>query len=272
VVNGRISPGSFRRYRRIRLFMRRVLAEVDLLLMQEQSHVQRIVEMGAPPEKVRAFGNLKFDALEPPRTPEALERLTAGLAEGPVLVAGSTVDGEEPLVLEAFRRLRNSEPRARMILAPRHPERFDAVAGLVEAAGFSCVRRSVLSDRPWAGEEVLLLDSLGELASLYPLATAVFVGGSLVAAGGHNVLEPAVAGRAVVVGPHMENFQEIADQFRSADALVQVRDSELLAGELVSLFADAARRRGLGERAQGLIEANRGALSRTLEALEALMP
>jgi 3-deoxy-D-manno-octulosonic-acid transferase len=272
VVNGRISAASFRRYRRIRFFMKRVLAEVDLLAMQEPSHVHRILEMGARPERVQPLGNLKFDALEPPRTPEALERLLSGVAACPLLVAGSTMEGEEPLVLEAFRRLRASEPRARMVLAPRHPERFAAAAELVEAAGLACARRSALAEVPWGDEEVLLLDTLGELASLYPLATVVFVGGSLVATGGHNVLEPAAAGRAVVVGPHMENFQEIADQFRDAGALVQVSDAEQLGSELIALASDAERRRRIGNSGQALVESSRGALDRTLEALEPLMP
>ena len=272
LVNGRISPRSFARYRRIRCCFKQVLSEVDLLLMQEPSHVRRIVEMGAPPARVRALGNLKFDALEPPRAPEGLARLlSSGECDSrPIWVAGSTVGGEEECVLRAFRQVRDAVPGARLILAPRHPERFDSVPPLVEAAGLLCERRSRLGIRPWEDGEVLLLDSMGELAQVYPLASVVFVGGSLVPAGGHNVLEPAVAGKAVVVGPHMENFQEIADRFREAGALVQIASAAELAPAVLALLGDDSRRHAMGERARAVIEQNRGALQRTLEALEEL--
>jgi 3-deoxy-D-manno-octulosonic-acid transferase len=238
--------------------------------MQEPSHVRRIVEMGAPPARVRALGNLKFDALEPAQISDDLSRLFADGHAGPTWVAGSTVAGEEELVLRAFRQVREAVPDARLVLAPRHPERFGAVPALVEAAGFRCARRSI-SESGWDGAEVLLLDTLGELASVYPVATAVFVGGSLVPAGGHNVLEAAVAGKAIVVGPHMENFQEIADRFRDEGGMIQVATAEDLAPEVISLLTDVTRRRSVGTRAQELIEASRGALRETVEALVALV-
>ncbi len=269
VVNGRISPRSFARYRRIRAFLRPVLAEVDIFLMQEPSHVRRIVEMGAPAARVRALGNLKFDALEPARTPDDLGRLFADGHAGPTWVAGSTAPGEEELVLRALQQVREAVPHTRLVLAPRHPERFGAVPALVEAAGFRCARRSI-SEPGWDGAEVLLLDTLGELAGIYPVATAVFVGGSLVPAGGHNVLEAAVAGRAIVVGPHMENFQEIADRFRDEGGMIQIAAAEDLAPEIIRLLTDVARRERLGRRAQELVEASRGALRETLDALVAL--
>jgi 3-deoxy-D-manno-octulosonic-acid transferase len=273
VVNGRISPRSFARYRRIRSFLSRVLEEVDLFLMQGEGHAQRIREMGAPAERVRVTGNLKFDAAEAPRTPERLARLIGGEGrrQRPLWVAGSTVAGEEELVLRAFHRVRERLPETALIVAPRHPERFAEVPGLIEAAGFRCLRRTGLDPGQWRDGEVVLLDTLGELAQVYPLATVVFVGGSLVPAGGHNILEPAVAGKAVVVGPHMENFQEIADQFRAESAIVEVGSAEELAQEVLSLLTDHARRRGLGERARQLIERNRGALRNTLDALSGLL-
>jgi 3-deoxy-D-manno-octulosonic-acid transferase len=270
LVNGRISPRSFARYRRIRWFMRPVLADVDLFLMQEPAHVRRIVEMGAPAERVRALGSLKYDAVEEPQTPEALARLfDAG--EAPIWVAGSTVEGEEELVLRAFSSIRQQEPDVRLVLAPRHPERFGAVAERVEAAGLGCVRRSRLGSASWSGGEVLLLDTLGELAQVYPLATAVFVGGSLVPRGGHNILEPAIAGRAVIVGPHMENFQQIADDFLEAGGLIQIGSPDALAPTVLRLLNDAAHRNDVGNRARALIERNRGALDETVAALEALV-
>jgi 3-deoxy-D-manno-octulosonic-acid transferase len=162
-------------------------------------------------------------------------------------------------------------PQARLLVAPRHPERFAAVPALVEAAGFRCLRRSALDPAAWGDGEVLLLDTLGELAQVYALASVVFVGGSLVPAGGHNILEPAVAGKAVVVGPYMENFQEIADQFRSESAMVQVDSPDELAREVSELLLDEGRRRDLGERARDLVGRNRGAVSRTTGALSSLL-
>jgi 3-deoxy-D-manno-octulosonic-acid transferase len=145
------------------------------------------------------------------------------------------------------------------------------VPPIVEAAGFRCLRRSALDPQAWRNGEVLLLDTLGELAQVYALANVVFVGGSLVASGGHNILEPAVAGKPVLVGPHMENFQEIADQFRAEEAMVQVASAEELGREVAGLLLDEARRRGLGERARALVGRNRGALQRTVDSLAALL-
>jgi 3-deoxy-D-manno-octulosonic-acid transferase len=269
VVNGRISDRSFGRYQLIRPFLRRVLAEIDLFLMQGEAHAERIQALGAPGDRVRVTGSLKFDAVEPGRTPERLARLVEGRPgpRGPLWIAGSTVGGEEELVLRAFHEVRERVSDARLMIVPRHPERFDAVPPLVEAAGFRCRRRSTLDPDVWAEGEVLLLDTLGELAQLYPLASVVFVGGSLVPAGGHNILEPAVAGRAILVGPYMENFREITDRFLSDDALVQVSTPEALGREVAALMLDERRRRSLGERARAVVERNRGALQRTVEPL-----
>ena len=273
VVNGRISPRSFPRYRRVRAFLRHVLAEVDLFLMQGEAHRARMLEMGAPPERVHVVGNLKYDALRAPETPAALRRVLGEDAPGPRLlwVAGSTVEGEEEAVLSAFTALRRHHAGVRVVIAPRHPERFAPVAELVTRSGLACARRTLLPDGGWNGGDVLVLDTLGELAEVYPLATVVFVGGSLAPAGGHNVLEPAVAGKAIIVGPHMDNFREIAAAFLAEDALVQVRDAAGLTDVVVRLFADAAARDALGARAQRIVARNRGALDRTVDALAALL-
>jgi 3-deoxy-D-manno-octulosonic-acid transferase len=273
VVNGRISPRSFPRYRRARPLLRHVLAEIDLLLMQGDAHRARMLEMGAPPDRVHVTGNLKYDALDEPVTPPALRRALGqdGPDPRPLWVAGSTVEGEEEAVLQAFTALRRGHGAARLAIAPRHPERFAAVADLVARTGFTCVRKTLLPAGGWSTGDVLVLDTLGELAQVYPLATVVFVGGSLVGAGGHNVLEPAVAGKAIVVGPHMENFREIAEAFLAEDALVQVRDAAGLADAVARLFADAAARDALGARAQRIVARNRGALDRTVDALAGLL-
>jgi 3-deoxy-D-manno-octulosonic-acid transferase len=270
VVNGRISDRSFGRYRLVRLFLRRVLSEVDLLLMQTDEYARRAKSIGAPAGRVEVVGNLKYDALDAPGLPDDLAALLSPPGAGPLWIAGSTVAGEEPLVLAAFRRVRVTFPKARLLLAPRHPERFDAAALEVEAAGFRCARRTRTTAADWDGAEVMLLDTLGELARAYSAASVVFVGGSLVAAGGHNVLEPAVAGRAVIVGPHMENFQEIADGFRAAGALVEVDSEAGLASAVSELLADDGGRAEMGRRAQALVERNRGALAATLDALARL--
>jgi len=272
LVNGRISPHSFPRYRRLGRFLRKVLSEIDLFLMQGEPHAERIRALGAPPERVRVTGNLKFDAVEPGRLPERLARLLqGGSVPRPLWVAGSTVGGEEELVLSAFHRVRERVPHARLLMAPRHPERFDSVPALVEAAGFRCLRRSALDPVAWNDGEVMLLDTLGELSQVYALASVVFVGGSLVPAGGHNILEPAVAGKPVVVGPHMENFQEIADQFSSEQALVRVGSADELASEVSALLVDPERRAGLGARARELVGRNRGAVGRSTDALVSLL-
>jgi 3-deoxy-D-manno-octulosonic-acid transferase len=270
VVNGRISDRAFARYRWVRGLLHNVLREVDVFLMQGEDYAGRIRELGAPPDRVRVLGSLKFDAVPDPRPPDALVRLLGGGA-GPLIVAGSTVAGEEEHVLEALRQVRREVPEARLVMAPRHPERFGEAARLVAAAGFSCERRSVLPEGRAFTAEVLVLDTLGELASAYALATAVFVGGSLVPSGGHNVVEAAVAGKAVVVGPHMENFREIAEAFRREDALVQVAAARELGPALARLLTDVARRRQVGERARALVERNRGSVDRTVEALAVLV-
>lgn len=272
VANGRLSERSFRRYRRIRPFFRRVLAEVDLFLMQGEAQAQRLQALGAPPDRVRVTGSMKYDAVPQGRPPEPLMRLIQSRSpSGPLWIAGSTVDGEEELVLHALHEVRRRVDGAALLIAPRHPERFDAVCGVVEAAGFRCRRRSTLEPGAWKDGEVLLLDTLGELAPLFALATVVFIGKTLVSFGGHNIVEPAAAGRPVVIGPHMENFQEIADQFLAADALVQVETARELGQEVAALMLDETRRRALGERAQALVQLHRGAAGRTVSALSDLI-
>lgn len=266
LVNGRLSDRSFPRYRRARALLRPVLSELDLLLMQSEAYAERARQIGAPADRVRVSGTMKYD-VDPPRTPESLARLVA--PDGPLWVAGSTMAGEEEMVLRAYAEARSRVPGLRLLLAPRHPERAGQVAALLEAASLRFSRRSAL-EGPWSGD-VLLLDTLGELAALYPLASVVFVGGSLVPTGGHNVLEPAVAGKAVVVGPYMENFRDVAEAFLREDALVQVPSAEALGPVVGELLQDDSRREGLAARARALVERNRGAVRRTVDALAGLL-
>jgi 3-deoxy-D-manno-octulosonic-acid transferase len=180
------------------------------------------------------------------------------------------VEGEEPLVLQAFAAARAHHPALRLLLVPRHPERFDEAAALATAAGWTVARRSALS-APWSEGEVLVLDTLGELPRLYAQASVVFVGGSLVPMGGHNVMEAAAAARPVIVGPHMENFQEAAAELRRAGALLEVATAAALAIQVDRLLADAERSAEIGRRGCAVVEHNRGALQRTVDALAELM-
>jgi 3-deoxy-D-manno-octulosonic-acid transferase len=190
----------------------------------------------------------------------------------PVWVAGSTMKGEEAIVLRVFRRLKASQPSAVLVLAPRHPERFDDVVAMAQQEGFRTLRRSELPIDAEPRADVVVLDTIGELAAVYQVGTLVFVGGSLVPTGGHNILEPAVFGRPVVFGPHMHNFTEIAAAFVAADAGVQVASDGAFEDEVLALMADPVRRARLGAAARALVEANRGAKAKTLETLDLLLP
>jgi 3-deoxy-D-manno-octulosonic-acid transferase len=190
----------------------------------------------------------------------------------PVIVAGSTMRGEEGIVLRAFRRLRAAADRPLLVIAPRHPERFDEAERLAREEGFRVARRSSLEIDTDPGADVVILDTIGELAQLYRVATVVFVGGSLVPTGGHNILEPAVFGRPILFGPHMQNFREIAETFLSAGAALQVASGDELEQALRGLLADARQRERLGRAARAIVDVNHGAGERTLAAIAELMP
>jgi 3-deoxy-D-manno-octulosonic-acid transferase len=271
VVNARISDRSWPRYLRFRWALRRMLAHVDLFLAQTEQDGERLQSIGADAGRVRVTGNLKFDVI--PSSPlaivESLRRSLAIEGAGPVVVCGSTVDDEEAVLVKAFENVLVERPHTVMILAPRHPERFDDVAILLQQLGIRFVRRSLWRGEPMAGG-VLLIDSIGELAALYSLADVAFVGGSLVPRGGHNIIEPAQYGVAIVVGNHTENFREIVSLFQSRDAL-RIAGLAELPLTLIQLLANEAERRALGQRAQETMRSQAGATSRTLEALNALL-
>ncbi len=271
VVNARISDRSWPHYQRFRWALRRMLVHVDAFLAQTQADAERLQSIGADPRRVRVPGNLKFDVNLPP-PPAIVESLRHALATegaGPVLVCGSTVEDEEPVLLKAFENVLVGHPRAVMILAPRHPERFDTVAILLQQLGMPHWRRSLWTSEKLAGG-VLLVDSIGELAALYALADVAFVGGSLVPRGGHNIIEPAQHGVAIVTGNHTENFRDIVALFQSRDAVRIVGVSELPL-TLMHLLDNDAERIALGRRAKETIQSQTGATSRTLEALQALL-
>lgn len=273
VVNARISDRSFPRYRRFRRLLSRVLGQVDLFLAQSQEDARRLVAIGAPAERVQISGNLKFD-LKPPLEAAIVARLRAALIPthaSPVIVAGSTVEGEEPLVVEAFRLVLQQLPTAALVLAPRHPERFAGVAELLASSGLDFRRRSQWSEGDSLAGGVFLLDSIGELGAVYALADVAFVGGSLVARGGHNILEPAVHGVPVIAGPYTGNFRDIVALFRAANALTVVADSGALAAALIHLTLSASDCQAMAARANGVLQQHAGATSRTADELEKLL-
>ena len=273
VVNARISDRSFPRYRRFRGFFSRVLENVDLFLAQTEDDATRLKAIGAPKDRIAVSGNMKFDI-----------RLSAGswLAESlrgsmsedsSVIVCGSTTEGEEALLVRAFQTVLQKFPSAVMILAPRHPERFDKVAGMFASNGLEIIRRSTWPPKNGSGSlsgRVFLLDSVGELASTYALADIAFIGGSLVPLGGHNILEPAQHGVAIMTGPHTFNFREIVRIFEQGGGL-RVVESEQVAEQMLELLDNPTLRQRLGMRARDLFMENTGATQKTLVALQRLL-
>jgi 3-deoxy-D-manno-octulosonic-acid transferase len=272
VVNARISDRSFPGYQRLRRWLARVLQNVDLLLAQTEQDQQRLLAIGAPADRVQVAGNLKFD-IPAPEPPPIVQQLRSALEleeASPVIVAGSTVEGEEPLLLRAFETVLTRHQRAVMVLAPRHPERFNHIAAMISDLGIRFWRRSEWQPSRSIAGRVFLLDTIGELASLYALATVVFVGGSLVERGGHNILEAAQYGVPVLVGPHTENFRDIVNLFRDAGAVRVVGPAELPLA-LTELRQNDAERKTMGQRALETLQEHRGATEHTLQALEKLL-
>jgi 3-deoxy-D-manno-octulosonic-acid transferase len=271
VVNARISDRSWPGYRRLRRWLAPVLQNIDLFLAQTETDARRLEDIGAAAGRVQVSGNLKFDVAAPaaPAVVASLRSAFQQSGAGPVVVCGSTADGEEPVLLQAFVNVLASHPRAVMVLAPRHPERFAAVAQLLEQLGIRFWKRSLWSGEAIAGG-VLLLDTIGELASLYSLADVAFVGGSLVPRGGHNIIEPAQHGVAIITGNHTENFRDIVELFQSRDA-VRITGPAEYPLVLLELLSNETERRELGRRAAETWRSQMGATRRILEALEKLL-
>jgi 3-deoxy-D-manno-octulosonic-acid transferase len=278
IVNGRLSQRSYPRYRLVRGFMARVLGDVDSFCVQSEESARRFIDLGANPGHVTVTGSLKFDSLDlstpavQARSRDRVLRYFRIPSTRPVLVAGSTMKGEEGAVLAAFRRVRATVPNTLLILAPRHLERAADVEQQCRHEGFKVIRRSELPIDAEPRADIVVLDTLGELATIYQLATVAFVGGSLVNTGGHNILEPAVFGKTIVFGPHMSNFSEIAAAFVANVAGVQLKSERELADTLVGLMTDPVRRARLGAAARALVEANRGAKDKSIAVLAALLP
>ena len=280
IVNGRLSETSFRRYRLVPGFISKVVNCVDLALMQTQADADRMLALGLEPTRVFVTGSLKFDAEANAVTDPLTERFRDrfGFADHvPLILAVSTHAPEERIILEAFDRPRSSKGNVRLVIAPLHPERFAEVASLLKASTFRWTRRT---DQPSPTDrecDVLLLDTIGELRSVFSLASIVFVGGSIAPAGGHNILEPAAVGACIITGNHTENFKDIVETFVEAEAIVQLpalREDEAadaLTAVLNQLLDDSERRKALGARARTLVEINRGASERSADLLSKII-
>jgi len=259
LANGRISDRSLPRYRFLRPFVASVLRQYDRVLAREELDRTRFIAIGAPAEIVETSGNVKFDYVPDNRPLEIAPKLTSLIAGRKVLVLGSTMQGEDEAMIGELERF-IAEKNAFVIIAPRKPERFEAVAAILQAANVRFVCRSDWDDGP---ADVLLLDTFGELSKVYRFATAAFVGGSLVPTGGHNPIEPAAAGVPVCFGPHMSNFREIAGVFLRDGGAVEVRSAADLFAFATRMFDDPDAQRVMSERARASVEQNRGAAART---------
>ncbi|HXQ73930.1 MAG TPA: 3-deoxy-D-manno-octulosonic acid transferase [Pyrinomonadaceae bacterium] len=275
LVNGRISRKSFSRYLKIRFFLRRVLECLSMAVMQSERDAERIRELGMREDRVFIAGNLKFESSSYTDKNTDVEERFGLQADLPLVLAASTHAPEEKIVLESFKRLRERVP-SRLMLAPRHPERFNEVAELIQASGLSWARRTNAQSASDAMVSVILLDTIGELPAIYSLATVVFVGGSIVDRGGHNVLEPAAHGVAVITGAHTHNFHAIVDLLNEAEAIVQLPPVEgeeavtKLTEVLQRALSETKERDEMVRRAKALIVENQGAAERTMKLLAPL--
>lgn len=263
IANGRLSGGAFATYRRFAALSRDMLASVAWVGAKSSEDAERFRALGCPASRIAVTGALKFDIQLSDGLEIESERLRTSWGERPAWVAGSTHPGEDEAALVAHARLRERYPGALLVLVPRHPQRFEAVAGLCRSQGFVVARHS-RGERPGPDTGILLGDTMGELMRFYGAADVAFVGGSLVAVGGHNLLEPAALGVAVVSGPYLDNLREIADTLADADARCEVADGPTLGETLIELFDDPHERQRLGAAGRTVVDANRGALSRTL--------
>ena len=282
IVNGRLSEQSFRRYKIISGFMSRVLGALSLAAVQTESDAKRLRALGLDAAKIFVTGSTKFDAVAEPSTDKLTsdfrERFKLDLGAPPLILAASTHAPEERILINALRQvISGSQLKSRLMIAPRHPERFREVAALIQGSGFQSTKRTAAPSPSDGLCEVILLDSIGELTAIYSLASIVFVGGSIANTGGHNILEPAAAGVPVVTGPHTLNFKQIVETFIDAEAVIQLpllpeaETTVELSRILKQLLADPEKRTELGRRARRLVNQNRGATERTLELLGSIL-
>ncbi len=276
VVNARISDRSWPRYRWLRHLWRPFLSRLSRVLAQTQTDAERLIALGCLPQRVSVADNLKFDVSAAGETDATrqLKKYSSGLR---LIVAGSSLEGEETALLEAWPSLLQADPQLAMVLAPRHPERFASVAALLRRSGFRWVKRSDWNSAPESSinslnpGQIVLLDTIGELASVYSLASVAFVGGSLVPAGGHNPLEPAQFGVPIVMGSHFDNFLAITEDLHTHQAVRIAADRKDMTAILIDLLKDRPSALAMGKRAQQVFQKQAGATGRSVEALRELL-
>jgi 3-deoxy-D-manno-octulosonic-acid transferase len=271
IFNGRVSKDSFKNYSAVRSLLKRVLGKVDLFLMQMSSDAEKIVYLGAPADRVKVSGNLKYDAAlfggkEDER--DSFRKKLGISGEHKLFMAGSTHPGEEEIVLRCYKELSKESPDLRLLIAPRHAERSQAIAGCVKTAGFKPRFVSMSDHSPSGREDVLILDVMGMLAKLYSAGDIIFMGGSLIKKGGQNPLEAAYYSKAVLFGPHMHNFEGISSALLSEKAAMRVEDEKDLVKTLRMLLHNPDGTRAMGKRARSVLEANAGVAEKDLEFIE----
>jgi len=271
VANARVSDRSFPRYMRLRRLWRPFLEKISQFLAQSKETAERLVKIGAPSDRVSVMGNLKYDVRAGDASPMT-RRIGSLLYQARLIVAGSTLAGEEEALLAAWPIIQKAVPDATLLIAPRHPDRFEEVLGLIRKSGYPFFRCSqlLLDTEPIFGGTILLLDTIGDLASMYGIAAVAFVGGSLVPRGGHNPLEPAQFAVPVVMGPSFENFRDVVEGMRATDA-IRIIAPERLAEMLIALLRDKEDAKALGERGRAAFEAQTGATKRTVQVLTTLL-
>jgi 3-deoxy-D-manno-octulosonic-acid transferase len=276
LINGRISDHSYRGYSKLRVFTRPLLAQVDLLCVQSEDDRQKLASLGADSARLNVVGSAKYDMTPANGDGEEKARAaleTAGISRDRlVLLGGSTWAGEEEALLDAFKELRATTKNLVLVLVPRHAERRDKVLSAIADRGLSVVRRTEANPGGTTAPDVLLVDTTGELRSFYACADVIFVGKSLSEHGGQNIIEPALCGKPIIVGPNMENFAAVTNDFLAAGALVQVRDAAGLRDAIRELLSDPAKRVSLGEKAQRLVREKAGAVRKTLDLLMPIVP
>lgn len=264
MLNGRISEKSYRGYSKVAFLLKGMLNQITLYGMQDEEYAKRIVALGAPSERVQTLGNFKFDY-----TPANKPISWACGLKGPVVLVGSTHRGEDAIMIDAFGQLKAQFPSLTMIIAPRHPERFDEVAQLIQASGHKLVRRSAIGSEEELSSCIVLLDTVGELSASYAICDVAVVGGSFIPHGGQNPLEPAAWGKPTLCGPHMHNFPFVRE-FYAHGAALEV-NAENLASELARVLGDQSLREQMGQAARHLMEQNRGAVERAINAIGTIL-
>jgi 3-deoxy-D-manno-octulosonic-acid transferase len=264
IVNGRISNESFSGYRKLRFFMKHVLSKVDFFYMQTGSDAERIIEIGADESKVGIMGNFKFDIdLDEKESLHWLDNIN-----GNILLAASTHKGEEDIILDAFSLIRKDAPELKLIIAPRHPERFGEVAEIIRKKGFPLKRRTEFDghEADIASSSVILLDTIGELSRVFARIRIAFIGGSLMPYGGHNILEPAYWSKPIIFGPHMDNFP-VAGDFLHEKAAIEIKDSGELSHAVLHLLHENEKASLMGQKAKAIIDKNKGAVKKAVDLI-----